>query len=324
MKKIAIILGEPQSINSEIIAKSWLKLNKSEKKKIFLIGNYLLFKKQIKKYKLKLNVNKIASIKDLNNKKKLYILDVPLKFKKLSNIKEKENSNYIIKCLDIAHKIAINKDILGFINCAIDKKKVFKAKKIGVTEYLGKKNKTENREVMMLYNKKLSIVPLTTHISLKEVCKKINKKLIQKKVVTITNSYKKIFSKKPLIAVLGLNPHNDENRFNSEEKTIILPIIKKLKKMNYKIDGPFPADTAFSKDYIKKYDVILGMYHDQVLAPFKGMYNFDAINVTLGLKYLRLSPDHGVGENIIGKNKANCLSLINCIKFLIKNSYEKS
>ena len=169
----------------------------------------------------------------------------------------------------------------------------------------------------MLYNKNISVIPLTTHINLKDVNKKINKNLIEDKIITLTNSYKKIFAKKPLIALLGLNPHNDEIRTNSEEKKIIIPAIKKLKKLNHKIEGPFPADTAFSKVFINKYDVIVGMYHDQVLAPFKAIYNFDAINITLGLKYLRLSPDHGVGENIIGKKKADYLSLLTCIKFLL-------
>jgi len=317
MKKIAIVLGEPKSINVEIIAKSWFNLSANFKKKIFLIGSYDLLKKQLKNLNLSLKIDKITSLQNWQNNKKLKILDVPLKYKNLSKIKKKNNSAYILKCLDLAHEIAINKDIVGFINCAIDKKKVFGTKKIGVTEYLGKKNKTKNKEVMMLYNKNISVIPLTTHINLKDVNKKINKKLIEDKIITLTNFYKKIFAKKPLIALLGLNPHNDEIRANSEEKKIIIPVIKKLKKLNHKIEGPFPADTAFSKVFINKYDVIVGMYHDQVLAPFKAIYNFDAINITLGLKYLRLSPDHGVGENIIGKKKANCLSLLTCIKFLL-------
>ena len=79
--------------------------------------------------------------------------------------------------------------------------------------------------------------------------------------------------------------------------------------------GPLIADTVFVKDF-SKYDVLVGMYHDQVLAPFKALYKFNALNVTLGLKYLRLSPDHGTATNLIGKNKANPASLIKCISFL--------
>ena len=83
------------------------------------------------------------------------------------------------------------------------------------------------------------------------------------------------------------------------------------------MSGPLPADTVFVKEY-KKYNVIVGMYHDQILPPFKTLFKFDAINITLGLKYLRVSPDHGVAREIIKKNKANPLSLINCIKFVNK------
>ena len=94
-----------------------------------------------------------------------------------------------------------------------------------------------------------------------------------------------------------------------------MPVISKLKKIGIKVDGPFVADTIFIKDY-RKYDVVVGMFHDQVLAPFKTLCKFNAINLTLGLKYLRASPDHGTAKNIIGKKKADPTSLINCINFI--------
>ena len=117
--------------------------------------------------------------------------------------------------------------------------------------------------------------------------------------------------------MLGLNPHNSELRKSSEEIKIIIPAIKELKRKNVKIYGPLVPDTTFIKDF-KKYDIILGMYHDQVLTPFKTIFKFDAINVTLGLKYLRVSPDHGTAINLIGKNKANPISLLKCINFINK------
>ena len=117
------------------------------------------------------------------------------------------------------------------------------------------------------------------------------------------------------MAVLGLNPHNAEFEKNSEEIKEIIPAIKKLKK--FKVSGPKPADSFFMKEY-KKYDVVIGMYHDQVLIPFKNLFKFDAINITLGLKYLRLSPDHGTAKNLIGKNKADVTSLLCCINFVNK------
>ena len=171
---------------------------------------------------------------------------------------------------------------------------------------------------MMIYNKKLSVVPISTHIPVREIAKKLSGKIIEKKIIIVNNFYRKLLKRKPKIAVLGLNPHNDEFRNRSEEKKIILPSIKKLKKNNYKIIGPFSADTIFLNKKKYNYDVIIGMYHDQVLAPFKTIYGFDAINVTLGLKYIRISPDHGIAKDIAGSNKANPLSLIKAIEFIFK------
>ena len=101
---------------------------------------------------------------------------------------------------------------------------------------------------------------------------------------------------------MGLNPHNSELKKNSEEKKIIIPAVQKLKKIGVKVYGPLVSDSVFINEY-KKYDVVLGMYHDQVLAPFKALYKFDGINVTLGLKYIRTSPDHGTALNIVRKTK---------------------
>ena len=168
---------------------------------------------------------------------------------------------------------------------------------------------------MLIYNKKLSVSPLTTHIPLHQVCKKINKLRIIKKIKIINNFYKKIFNKNPNIAILGLNPHNFSQAKKSEEKEIIVPAINTIKKSRIKVIGPISPDTSFMLFKRYKLDVILGMYHDQVLSQFKALFKYNAINITLGLPYIRISPDHGVAENIIGENIANPKTLIESIKF---------
>ena len=170
---------------------------------------------------------------------------------------------------------------------------------------------------MLIFNKKLSVTPLTTHINISNVSKKINIIKIINKSKIIDNWFKRKLNKKPKIGILGLNPHNSELKKNSEEKKIIIPAILKLKKIGIRAYGPIVSDSIFINDY-KKYDVILGMYHDQVLAPFKALFKFNAINVTLGLKYLRISPDHGTAIDIINKNKASDESLSHCISFIKK------
>ena len=170
---------------------------------------------------------------------------------------------------------------------------------------------------MLISNGKFSVCPITTHIELKDVSKKINSKILIEKIKTIDVWYKKIKKKKSKICLLGLNPHNSEFRKNSVEQKIIIPTIKKLKMKGVNIQGPFSADTIFINEY-KNFDVVVGMYHDQVLSPFKALFKFDAINITLGLKYLRVSPDHGVAKDLINKKKANPISLLKCIKFISK------
>ena len=311
---IAIIAGEPNSINSEIISKTY---EKKKIKNMFVIGNYSILKKQIVKLGFTIPLIKIDSLEDFKSSRKLFILDVPLKFKSIFSVKSSDTKTYIFRCFDIAHNLATNKKIRGFINCPIDKK-IFNNKYLGVTEYLAKKNKSKNKEIMLIYNKKLSVVPLTTHVQIKDVTSKINFSLIKTKIIALNKNYLKLFKKKPKIAILGLNPHNSENKTHSVENKIIRPAVIKLKKLSVNIEGPFPADTAFSKQNIISYDVIVGMYHDQVLAPFKALYGYDAINLTLGLKYLRASPDHGTAKDIVGLNRANPQSLISAINFLSK------
>ena len=168
---------------------------------------------------------------------------------------------------------------------------------------------------MLIYNKKLSVVPVTTHLPLKLVAKNITKNLIIKKILLINNFYKNYFNINPKIAVTGLNPHCESiDRYN-EDKKIIEPAVKYLKK-KINISGPLPADTVFLKNNRKKYDLIVGMYHDQVLTPMKTLFEYDAINITIGLPFIRISPDHGPNENMMGKNLSNPKSLFEAIKFL--------
>lgn len=319
MKKIIIVTGDPNSINSEIIYKSWSKIKPILKKRIYFVSNTLLLKKQFHKLKYNLKIKKVNGINDFSKNNELKVIDVKLNFTNPFKVKIVNSSKFIMKSLEIAHNFGKNKNVGGVINCAIDKK-LLKNNYSGVTELLASMSRVRNnREVMLITNNKFSVSPITTHIKINDVSKNITKRKIINKILTINEWFKKIKKKKPFIGLLGLNPHNGEMRSNSEEKKIILPCIEKLQNNGIKISGPLISDTLFIKDY-KKFDIIVGMYHDQVLTPFKTLFNFDAINVTLGLKYLRASPDHGPAKNLVLKKKANPISLIKCINFIDKNS----
>jgi len=315
---ICIISGEPNSINSEIIEKVLKIKKKFNRQNFFIIGNYKLIKKQFELLKSRIKLKKITKIENNDFKKNNLILDVPLIFKNPFKVSKKNKRPYLINCFKVAIDLAKKNKIAGFINCPINKFETFGLKTMGITEFLAKREKVFGKEAMLIYNKSLSVSPITTHIKIKNVAKKINKKIIINKSLTINNFFKKQFNFKPKIGLLGLNPHNFEFRKGSEELKTIIPAIKILKKNKIFINGPISGDTAFSNQSKTKYDVIIGMYHDQVLSPFKALYNFNAINVTLGLPYIRVSPDHGTGEDIIKKNLANPESLIQCIKFFNK------
>ena len=317
-KPIAIIAGEPNSISSEIIFKCWKLKKKYIHKPLFIIGSVQLLNLQMKqlKYKIKIKkINKHFKIRDLNEiELPVYDIDYTQKkpFEKISS----KSNKYIFECFEVALKFVKDKKILGFINCPISKEYLFKNKHQGVTEFLSKKlNKKNNNEVMLIYNKKLSVSPITTHIPLSQVSKKINQYKIVEKVKIIDNFYKKFLNKKPNFAILGLNPHNFSISKKSEEKKIINKAIKSLVKLKINAKGPVAPDSSFVIFKKYKFDVIIGMYHDQVLSPFKALYNFFAINITLGLPYIRISPDHGIAEDIVGKKIANPNSLIESIKF---------
>ena len=314
-KPIIIVAGEPNSIFFELFFKV---IKKNIKSPIILIASKKLISKQAKILKKKISfgiTNELEILKKKNNLKKINLIDVDFKQSSGFNKITPKSNHYIATCFDIAIKLLKNNVSNKFINGPISKKTFLKKKFNGITEYLADKTNT-NKFAMIIYNKNLSVCPLTTHLPIKYVSKKIDNLEIINKVKLIDNFWKKKFNKKVKIGVTGLNPHCESIDSFNEDKKIILPTIKKLKKLKYNIDGPLAADTIFLKNNRKKFDLVIGMYHDQVLAPIKTLFEYDAINVTIGLPFIRVSPDHGPNESMLGKNKSNYLSLFKAIKFL--------
>mgnify|MGYP005995347243 FL=1 len=318
-KPIIIINGEPNSIFLEIFFKT-IKYKKF-KSPIILISSLKILKLQMKKLKFKNNINLIEYKnlkKNIINNKSINLINVDYNQKKVFEKISNKSNSFIKASFDTALDILKDGISNKFINGPISKKSFLNKNYLGITEYLAKKTNTK-KTAMLIYNKNLSVCPLTTHLPLKMVSNKITKDLIYEKVSLIDNFYKKKRKFKPKIAILGLNPHCESvDKYNEDEK-ILKPAIKNLFNQGYKIYGPFSADTFFLKDNRKKFDVIIGMYHDQVLTPFKTIFEYNAINITLGLPFIRVSPDHGPNEKMMGKNISNPQSLIEAINFLDKN-----
>ena len=315
---IIIVGGEPNSVFLEIFFKS-LK-NNNYKSPLIIVVSKKLLQQQMKKLGFTFKINDIdKTIKNFHklDNSKINLINVDYNFKKCFEKITSKSNKYINKTFEIALDIIKQNNLSKFINGPVSKKTFLKGKSLGITEYLAKKTK-KNKVVMLIFNKNLSVSPLTTHLALKDVYKKITKQKIYTHVNLINDFYKKKFNKLPRIAITGLNPHCESNFKDSEENKVIIPAIKKLRLKNTKINGPFPADTIFIKSLLKEYDVIIGMYHDQVLSPMKALYNFDAINITLGLPFTRISPDHGPNYSMLGKNLSDPKSLIQSLKFLDK------
>jgi len=316
---IIIVAGEPNSVFLEIFFKS-LK-SKKYKSPLIIICSKKLLQEQMKKLKFNFKINVInKTFSDFNrlNNRQINLINIDYKFNNCFEKISNKSNKYIKKSFEIALKIINKNNFTKFINGPISKKYFLKGKTLGITEYLAEKTKQKGKVGMLIFNKNLSVSPITTHLPLKNVHKEISKQKIYTQVQLINNFYKKKFNKVPRIAITGLNPHCESNFQNSEEERIIIPAIKKLRLKNTKINGPFPADTIFTKSLLKNYDVVIGMYHDQVLSPMKALFNFDAINITLGLPFTRISPDHGPNYSMLGKNLSDPKSLVQALKFLDK------
>ena len=313
---ILLVPGEPRSIFFEIFFKS-IK-SKDFKSPLIVICCKNLILGEIRKlnYKVNYKIVKADELFKINLKKKtLYIVDIKLKKKTDSKINNYYIKKYLIKSFLTAFEILKMGLTKKFINGPINKKKFLNKKFYGMTEYISEYFH-EKKIGMLIYNEKLSVCPLTTHLPIKLVAKNITTKLVKEKIDIVNKFFIENFKKKPKIGVTSLNPHCESILGFNEDKQIILPAIKKMKNKGIWVTGPHPADTIFMKNYRTKFDIIIGMYHDQVLGPLKTLFEFDAINITMGLPFLRVTPDHGPNEIMFGKNKSNPKSLAKALKFL--------
>ncbi|MFZ8882183.1 MAG: 4-hydroxythreonine-4-phosphate dehydrogenase PdxA [Paracoccaceae bacterium] len=185
----------------------------------------------------------------------------------------------------------------------------------GHTEFLAAYSGIK-RPVMMLAGPELKVVPATIHIPLSDVPRALNKTDLEEVIVITHEGLKTYFQiPHPRIVVAGLNPHAGENgKFGQEDIEIIQPVIKRLQQKGLDISGPHSADTLFHKAARERYDAAVAMYHDQALIPIKTIDFDKGVNLTLGLPFIRTSPDHGTALDIAGQGKANPTSTIEAIK----------
>ena len=237
IKIILIALGEPNSTFSEVLFKYFCSIKfKKTNKKIVLVGCKDLLQRQMKKLRYKLTLNEISNIK-YSKSNEINIINVDYKFKKIFNKITSQSNKYIKNCFDLSFKIIKKNKSIGFINGPISKKHFLKKKYPGITEYIARKTNSKN-QVMLIYNEKLSVSPITTHIPIKNVNKNIKKKKIIINIMQINNFFINKLKKKPKIAVLGLNPHCETTDAISEEKFELMPAINYLKTRGLNKSAP--------------------------------------------------------------------------------------
>lgn len=300
MKRNKIIsVGSFDSINFEILSKSITTLFK-KKIKFLIVGDLNKIKKKFKLYNLEKLINVVDKI-EIFKPNKINVYD--------SKKHEKKYTNEILNDISVSYKIAVksNSDLITMpINKSEIKKKInFN----GVTEFLGKLNKTKT--YMIMKGNLFSVIPLTTHIPLKNVSKNFVNQLND--IEILMEYLKKNNVQYKNIIFLGINPHAGEEGTIGNEEKLIISTIKRLQKKfkDYNFSGPISADSAFKK--IETKCLYISAYHDQGLIPFK-ILNKNQVNFTIGLKIRRFSPAHGTAKDIKNKNKAQTESFIECMK----------
>ena len=313
--KIAITVGDPGGIGPDIcilMAEKYLK-----KYHIVLTDPQLLIDSS-RKLNKKVIINELKGITDApkNGKRLINVLPIKLKKKNKPGYMNPANASFVINAIETAAKGCLANHFQSMVTGPISKSILNKGgfKISGHTELLAKICKSKS--IMMLMNNKLKVTLQTIHIPLNKVSKLITKKNIVEKIKIINHDLINKFGlKKPKILVCGLNPHaGEEGILGKEEIDIIKPAIQALKKLGINIDGPVPADTAFISKYIKEYDVIHTMYHDQGLPVIKYDDFSKTTNVTLGLPIIRVSVDHGTATDLVGTGNVDILSFVQALK----------
>jgi len=318
---IAITAGDISGIGPEVIVKS-LDLNPGLFKKadFLLIGSKSVVLANFKKY-TQIKPNEINIINNISRLTRgINILDCPEFEVSSANINSKSGI-LSYKFVETAVELALAKKVSAVVTAPINKSSWQRAgiKFPGHTEALARLSHSANY-AMAFYSKKLKIILETIHCPLSEVAKKISIDSIYNKIMLADGFLKQLGTKFPRIAVAGLNPHAGESGIlGREEIEIIQPAVIQAKKKGIQVEGPYPADTIFYKAVVEKqFDMVVAMYHDQGLAPLKMMAFHDAVNITLGLPFIRTSPDHGTAPDIAGKGIANPSSMTEAIKLGIR------
>lgn len=322
-KPVIITPGDPAGIGPEIALKA-LANDKELRKKAILMGDIRHL--DALATSLNIDIHFAEWSKDMmphNKAVNIYPLSWPAPI--MAGKPDVANSPMVIKAIEIAVQLAKQGDVSAVVTCPIAKSVLYEAGFAypGHTEYLGALSSEKAAPIMMLANRDLRVVPATIHCALQDVPKQLASLDLAQLIGNVAQALQIDFGiDKPHIAICGLNPHaGEEGAMGVEEMTIIRPAMDKCRERfndSFTLSGPHAADSLFHPEKRNSYDCVIGMYHDQVLIPVKTIDFHGSANITLGLDFVRTSPDHGTAFDIAGQNKAHPDSLVNAINIALE------
>ncbi len=320
MKPLVLTTGEPAGVAPEITAQAWLALRNDPSQQFCFLGDAALFEARAKAAGFDVSFIGVELVADCPSVfgRGVPVIDRLLPVSSVAGKLDKRNSAAVIASIDEAVKLCFSGEASGLVTNPIQKETLYDVgfKHKGHTDYLASLANVSGHEVMMLVGAGLRAVPVTVHIPLADVPKALTTEAIVAQGKVVAESLKRWFGvARPRLAVTGLNPHAGENgAMGKEDQTVVAPAVALLKAAGVEAFGPISADTAFHAEARGTYDAVLCMYHDQALIPVKTLDFHGGVNVTLGLPFIRTSPDHGTALGIAGKGVANPASLIAAIR----------
>ena len=321
-KPLALTLGEPAGIGPDITIKAWLRRNELKLPAFYLLGDRDFLSGRANTLGLKIRLAEVRP-EDAFDAFADALPVVAIGHKATAQPGQPDHTSADAALASIRQAVD---DVIGarasaVVTNPIAKSVLYRAgfRHPGHTEFLAELAATDGhtpQPVMMLWSPALAVVPVTIHISLREAIAQLSTDLIVTTVRIVAAALKARFGlANPRLVVSGLNPHaGEEGSLGTEERTIVAPAVEMLRAEGIKIRGPLPADTMFHDAARKTYDCAICMYHDQALIPVKTLAFEDAVNVTLGLPFIRTSPDHGTAFDIAGSGRANPSSLIAALR----------
>jgi 4-hydroxythreonine-4-phosphate dehydrogenase len=311
-KKIGITIGDPAGIGPEIILKSIARLRKIKDCNFIIFSPCGFLEEYARKIKLNITLPVITKIEDMG--KKVSVLETVKNPGVKPGTPSIETGDTSYRIIRTGIRYGLKNDIHGLVTAPVSKYAInLTGKKFtGHTEML-KKMAGVDDVLMFFVSRELKAGVVTTHIGIREVSQNITKEKILSKLILMSKGLKKYFSiKHPVIGVSALNPHAGEGGYISKEEIdIIKPAIESTRKKGIKVRGPFPSDTILTKR--ENFDALLFMYHDQAMISVKLLAWGKNVNVTLGLPFVRTSPDHGTAFDIAGKGIASPDSFLKAV-----------